>query len=99
MWHETLRVVARFTARSDTVDELRRLLTGLVQPTRSEPGCISYEMLESTEDPTKFSSLEEWRNEDALQLHFGTSYHQDAVGRFSKLLAEDPDLKRYRLVG
>ncbi|TNF73803.1 MAG: antibiotic biosynthesis monooxygenase, partial [Acidobacteria bacterium] len=44
MASDTLRVVARLVAKPDKVDELRTLLTGLLEPTRAEPGCISYEL-------------------------------------------------------
>ena len=58
-----LRVVARIKARPETVDEVRELLCGLVEPTRKESGCISYELLQNREDPTDLTFVEEWESD------------------------------------
>lgn len=95
---DTLRVVAHLQARPDATSQLRDVLEGLVVPTRQEPGCISYEMLEDIDDPTKFTFVEEWTDGDALDAHFATEHIQDAISRFPDLLASDPDLRKCRLV-
>ena len=50
-----LRVIARIKAKSDAVSEVRELLCGLMEPTRKESGCISYELLQNRDDPTDFT--------------------------------------------
>jgi len=50
-----LRVIARIKAKSDAVSEVRELLCGLIEPTRKESGCISYELLQNRDDPTDFT--------------------------------------------
>ena len=94
----TLRVVAHLQARPETATQLRDVLEGLVVPTRQEAGCISYEMLSDVDDPTKFTFVEEWRDAEALEAHFGTDHIQDAISRFPDLLAADLDLRKYTLV-
>lgn len=91
----TLRVIARLVARPGKEDALRSVLTGLIAPTRTEPGCISYEMLESKENSREFTFVEEWRDEAALEAHFATDHIQNALAKFPELLAEDLDLRRY----
>jgi quinol monooxygenase YgiN len=98
MSKDTLRVIARVKARSEKVDELRALLIGLIVPTRQEPGCITYEMLQNKGDATEFTFVEEWTDEAALESHFRTSHIQDALKKLPNLLAEDLDLRRYVLV-
>jgi quinol monooxygenase YgiN len=94
----SVRIVAHLEARPDKVSELRELLEGLVVPTRLEAGCVSYEMLESLEDPAKFTFVEEWTHEEALEAHFETEHIQNALARFPDLLAADLDLRTYQLV-
>ncbi|MDQ2856133.1 MAG: antibiotic biosynthesis monooxygenase, partial [Acidobacteriota bacterium] len=60
MSQNTLRVVARIMALPDKVDEVRSLLEALVEPTRNEAGCISYELLQNKSDPADFTFVEEW---------------------------------------
>ena len=55
-----LRVVARIKAKSEAVSEVRELLCDLIEPTRKESGCISYELLQNRDDPTDFTFVEEW---------------------------------------
>ena len=50
-------------ARPGKEDELRALLRGLIEPTRREPGCVTYELLQNTADPTDFTFVEEWSSE------------------------------------
>ncbi|MCI0401007.1 MAG: antibiotic biosynthesis monooxygenase [Gammaproteobacteria bacterium] len=96
---KSLGVVARLKARPDKVNELRSLLFGLLAPTRREPGCIRYEMLVNRKDPTEFTFIEEWQDEPALEVHFGTDHIRYALERFPDLLAEELDVRRYNLVG
>ncbi|MFQ5989904.1 MAG: putative quinol monooxygenase [Candidatus Methylomirabilales bacterium] len=98
MGQDSLRVIARVKARVDKGDELQAVLLGLIAPTRQEPGCITYEMLQNKEDATEFTFVEEWTDEAALESHFGTSHIQDALKKFPNLLAEELDLRRYVLV-
>ena len=90
-----LRVVARIKARSETIDEVRELLSGLVEPTRREAGCLSYELLQNIDDPTDFTFVEEWESEAAFQSH-AASDHIEAIGpKLSPFVAEAPDIRTY----
>lgn len=99
MAEETLKVIARIKARPEKIDELRALLGGLVEPTRAEPGCLRYELLHNTADPTDFTFVEEWRDDAALESHFSTAHIKAALARFNELAAEPLDLRRYRAAG
>jgi quinol monooxygenase YgiN len=46
-----LPVVAVITARAGSEQQVQQALSALVEPTRSEPGCISYDLLVSAADP------------------------------------------------
>lgn len=95
----TLRVVARLKAKPEKASELRALLMGLLAPTRQESGCITYELLQNEEDPTELNFVEEWQDGKALDAHFETDHIRNALARLPDLLAEELDLRRYRLVG
>ncbi len=95
---ETLHVLALWKAKPGREDELRALLAGLVEPTRTEEGCLRYELLESREDPGAFAFVEAWKDQDALDDHFNTEHVADALSRASELVAREPDLLRYRQV-
>jgi quinol monooxygenase YgiN len=94
----SLRVVARIKARAETVSEVRELLSSLVEPTRKEFGCITYEFLQNTEDPTDFTFVEEWESDAALASHLASD-HLEAIGpKLEPFVAAPPDIRKYSLV-
>ena len=95
---KTIRVVARIKSQPNTIDETRAVLLGLIDPTRSEAGCIRYELLQNNSDPTDFTFVEEWQSDDALNQHLASAHLAAASIKASALLAEPPDIRRYSLV-
>ena len=98
MAEDTLRVIARVQARPGKTNELLSVLSSLVEPTRKEPGCLSYELLQNNEDPTDFTLIEEWQSNTALESHFATKHFKDALTKLPNLVAAEPDIRRYHLV-
>ncbi len=99
MAEETLKVIAKIKARPGKVNELLSVLSSLIEPTRKEPGCIRYELMQNNEDPEDFALIEEWKNSGALQSHFATKHFKEALVKLPNLVAAEPDIQRYRLVG
>jgi quinol monooxygenase YgiN len=99
MPNETLRLVAHITSKPDTVEETKNVLRGLIEPTRAEEGCITYELLQSTEDPTRFTFVEEWTGDEALDAHFSTPHIQHVLSRADEIFAAPLELRKYRLLG
>jgi len=95
----TLRVVAHMQAKSDKVGEAREALQGLIAPTHQEPGCISYEMLQSIEDPAQFTFVEEWQDEASLDAHFATDHIKAALEHWDDLMDGGLDLRKYSKAG
>lgn len=95
----TVRAVAHLRAQEGKGAELGDVLRGLIEPTRAEPGNISYELLASLDDARNYTFVEEYQDGDALDAHFQTSHIEAALAVFPELLAEELDLRTYRLVG
>jgi quinol monooxygenase YgiN len=98
MPQNTLRVVARIIARPDSIDGVRSCLSDLIEPTRKEPGCISYELLQNKSDPSDFTFVEEWESDDAMDAHLKTDHLQKAISRVTGLIAAAPDIRKYSLL-
>lgn len=99
MLDQGVRVVARVVARPGKVEELRALLHGLIEPTRREPGCVTYELLQNVADPTDFTFVEEWSSEADLDAHLQSPHLRDASVKLPNLAVADPDIRRYTVVG
>ena len=93
-----LRVIARIKAKPEKAGEVRELLCGLIEPTRKESGCISYELLQNREDPTDFTFVEEWESDAAFESH-AASDHIEVIGpKLQPVVAEAPDIRTYLAV-
>ncbi len=56
----SLRVIARVRAKTEHIAQVREILAALVEPTRRELGCVSYELLQNSSDPADFVFVEKW---------------------------------------
>jgi quinol monooxygenase YgiN len=69
-------------------DELAEQLLALLGPTRSEPGCILYELHRDPENAGKFLFYEIWVDQAALDAHTASPH----LVRFREYRAQaDPD--------
>ena len=98
MKNKSVRVVARITAQVGKFDELKSILLDLVEQTRKENGCISYQLLQNEADPGDFTFVEEWANDSAIDAHLTTPHVQDAFAKAASFIAKDPDIRRYSLM-
>src|SRR3954462_13033350 len=57
-------------------EDLAAQLKGLVAPTRSEPGCLSYELNISSEKPGTFLFNEKFADQAALDAHVKSAHFQ-----------------------
>jgi quinol monooxygenase YgiN len=63
-----------YTFPAEKLDEVKSTLKALRDASRAEPGCITFDVSQSIEDPTAFVLYEEWKDEDALTFHYGTPH-------------------------
>lgn len=64
-----LTVIAHLRALNGQIDETRAFLTGLIEPTRTEPGCIEYWLHQDDDDPAEFTFYENWTNRAEWDKH------------------------------
>ncbi|WP_411726644.1 putative quinol monooxygenase [Methyloglobulus sp.] len=99
MSNKTVRVIARVTSFPDKVEELKGLLLNLVEPTRREKGCLSYQLLQDKTNAAEFVFIEEWAGDSAENAHMTTAHVQDTLLKAQSLLAKAPDIGRYVIIG
>lgn len=64
-----ITIIAKFNVNSDKIDEFSRLAVTLTRETRKEKGNLSYKVYQSRSDKTKFTFIEEWLNDTAIEFH------------------------------
>jgi len=91
MSHCTL--IGTVVAKDQTREELRRILSAMVAPTRAEPGCINYDFHADAEDPNVFVFYENWKSRADLDAHLKTPHLAPLVGRLDELLARPVEMR------
>ena len=65
----TITKSVTFIAKDGCENELKKLLSAMVLPSKNEIGCIFYEILQYENEPKRFMAVETWENEKALDDH------------------------------
>ncbi|WP_417805866.1 putative quinol monooxygenase [Thalassospira lucentensis] len=94
---DPLTLVVFSRAKPGKEEELGQRLLALVEPSRAEEGCISYDMHQSKEDPAVWMAYENWRSEDDLARHFEQPYLKAFAALQDELLAEPLDIRKFSL--
>lgn len=82
-------------ARPGFETELGRRMAALIAPTRSEPGCIAYELFKSLQDPALWMFLETWRSEADLEAHIGSRHLREFIASAHDVLDGPPQSYRF----
>jgi quinol monooxygenase YgiN len=83
-----LVIVAHFRALPGKEDALEQLLMGLVGPTRSEHGCVLYDLHRDLQDPAQFLFYEIWTDRESWDAHMVTPHLEELKATVGDYLAE-----------
>lgn len=65
----SIRLIITMTAAPGRADELGDALKARCEEVVGEPGCEQFEIFQSLVDPDKLLLLEQWKDQDALDVH------------------------------
>ena len=92
-----LIVIASAKAREGKEADLERALLEAAGPTRRQPGCVSFSLLHSTEDPSVIVGFERWASEQDHDRHLQGAHVQTLMAKMGPILAEPPQIRSYRV--
>ena len=81
-------VTAHIKAKKDLEENLKKELLTLIEPTRSETGCITYDLYHDQQNKSHFMFYESWENKSDLEQHLQKPYIKSFMDRADELLAE-----------
>ncbi len=94
----TVNMVIHFRAKAGKEDAFKALFTSLLAPTRLEAGCMQYDLLQDTADPTRFCVIERWENPETLQAHIAGAELQATLAQCGPLFDGPPQAGQYALI-
>ena len=80
-----VKIVAILTARPGKADDLQALLSGMLAPSRAEPGNLRYDLWRDQADPVRFVLDELYTDNAAIAAHRATPHFQDYLARIGDL--------------
>ncbi len=92
-------VLALFKAKPGLEEEVKGELMALQGPTRSEAGCIHYDLHQSKEDPSRFMFYENWKSQEDLDEHLQMPYLKTFREKAGNLLAEPASITLHEMIG
>ena len=94
-----LTVTAHIKAKKGLEENLRKALLALIEPTRSETGCIRYDLYHDYEDKSLFMFFESWEKKSDLEQHLQKPYIKSFMEKTDELLAEPVSISLWEKVG
>jgi quinol monooxygenase YgiN len=98
MTENQVTVVALFTAKPGMEETVRQAIEAVIAPTRAEPGCMNYDLHQSSEDPSIFMLYENWNSKKDLDDHLAMPYLKDLAAKAEDMLAKPLDIQLYRMI-
>lgn len=94
-------VIARLKVKAGHEERALQALLRVLEPTRQEAGCLTYDLHQGTADPTEFLFFERWTSQAALDEHAGSSApHRLALrDELGALVDGPPSITTWRHVG
>ena len=72
-----LTIIANIKANAEAIDLVKTELEKLIDVTRSETGCLQYDLHQDNENPAHFTFYENWESRELWQAHMGAQHLQD----------------------
>ena len=88
-------VTAKITAKSGEKDKIISKSRDLIESTRFESGCISYNLYASTEDENTLLIFEQWENHNVLDLHMQTKHFKAFNAAIEDIKEDKVDIAIY----
>lgn len=67
-------LIANLKIKPGSMEAVREAVAPCLEATRKEPGCISYDLFQSVDDPEALVFVERWETREALAAHFETPH-------------------------
>lgn len=90
-----VHVMARITAQPASADAMRAILVELVAQSRTEPGCLAYELFQQDGAAHVFQTVEAWGDGAAVDAHLATPHVGSAIAKAGAHFGAPPEIVRF----
>ncbi len=94
-----VHVMASIVVTAEHAAAARALLVELAATTRSEPGCVAYDLFERVDADHVFQTVEQWRSQSDADAHMTTPHVGSAIAAAGPMLAAPLAVHSYSKIG
>lgn len=88
-----LKVIAEDFIKTEAIETVMPLYRELIEATKQEPLCISYDLYVDQKNPGHFVFIEEWPDQQALDIHCASEHFKRLVPLINSYKKSDPIIK------
>lgn len=89
-----ITIIAKFDVLPDCVEAFNKCAVNVVRDTRKEKGNLSYKIYQNRKDKTKFTFIEEWLNDTAIEQHNYAKHFQKFLEDIKPLTAREVQIEQ-----
>lgn len=93
-----ITIVAKGLIKQGKTEEFKILAERLINESRKETGCISYNLYEDSNNCNILTFIEEWENSEAIMAHNSSEHFTSIVPKFGELRETQTEINLYKLV-
>ncbi|MEM8708713.1 MAG: putative quinol monooxygenase [Actinomycetota bacterium] len=86
-------VLGDVRVRPDVADDALRISREHVERSRTEPGCISHDVLVDPDEPLRLVFVERWADRTALDVHFAVPESIAFASALAEMASERPHMQ------
>lgn len=90
-----MRLIVKRMIKEGKVNDAIRLYEEMVELTRMEEGCISYDLFQDNENPRILAVFEEWTSDETLAKHQETEHFRKLVPLIADITEERLEMSSY----
>lgn len=84
--------IAHLVAKEGQAETLLNVLKGLIKPSKSEPGCVSYQLHRNIENTNMFTFVDKFKDQAAFDYHCETAHIKEAFDEVIPPLVDSMDI-------
>ncbi len=89
-----INIVSKSELKKESIDKFLSLATELVEKSRKESGCISYNLYKDINNNNIYTFIEEWKDKNAIEMHNNSEHFTRIVPQL-KDLRDNSELNLY----
>ena len=91
-----ITIVAKSLIKQGRIEEYKLLTDRLINESRKEKGCISYNLYQDINNCNILTFIEEWEDEEVIKIHNNSEHFTSIVPKFGDLREGKSEINIYK---